>query len=52
MQEWAASGAACRYHAAGFAAAIDLCQHLVHINQVVKNHPTESKAFKVLLLLT
>lgn len=50
LAESAAASVACRYQDAGFAAAIDHCQHLEHLDDMVEKHLAGRRVYKVLLL--
>lgn len=50
LAESAAASVACRYQDAGFAVAIDHCQHLEHLDGMVESHLAGRKVHKVLLL--
>jgi predicted ATPase len=50
LAESAAASVACRYQDAGFAVAIDHCQHLEHLDGMVEGYLSGRKVYKVLLL--
>lgn len=52
LAESAAASVACRYQDAGFAVAIDHCQHLHHLDQMVEEYLAGRLVHKVLLLPT
>jgi predicted ATPase len=52
LAESAAASVARRYQDAGFAVAIDHCQHLEHLDGMVEKHLAGRRVYKVLLLPT